>query len=282
MHTAQASHSFYNGTQGWSTPQPTSLNTTAEYIELAHEMRPAYADWFNTFASKLGPGVQVIAPEIKGQKSAERKLWDRTSRFIGQPDMIGDYLRARIYVPVREGAIAQFHHATQALFDDSTTVGRKDSVTTPNPATAWRAVYGLQNIDDKIIAETQIVPLHPVVQKGSEITESLRSAERAIRQFEESYGEFKGAPSDRRGVKLIYQAEDTIRDIRGIRKAVHDFAFAAAGMNSFLDSGLVKHHKPVTCEKLVQILDDASSKYFGGRMLPRFMPQVREMIALTH
>ncbi len=274
----------YAGKLRWNKPQPTILPTVKDYLEAAYARRPLYASIVTDFSKALGPGVRIIEPNVKTEDSAERKLWDRTSSFTGRVEMIGDYLRARIFVPVKPGNTAQLSDSIDALISHPLATGYKDLHFRPNRETGWRCAVAQLEVDG-LHSELQIVAGHPAVRDAAYITEGLRNSERFLRDAEVKLnglvGHRVGDEKDNKNKsKMLTRAEATIQDIRDIRSAVHNFAFASSGANVMVDSEQKGNFVPVEKTALLQMFRDAGRKYFGSTIAVK-MPEVQNLLTYT-
>ncbi len=285
---------YYTGSNGWGKSQLIKDDSIKRvegeslqdaiaraYIEDAHARRPAYLEMAEAFTRACGPGAKLVPPSVKGQASATRKMWDRTSSSFGQPEKITDYLRCRVLIPVTKNSNnAQLNDAIDRLFDHPQTVGHKDRIWRPNAA-AFRAVNAHMDQDGHI-AELQIVPDdgEGYNAKINLVTESLRTSERGLRDAEAVIA--SGSP-DARGAKMVSQAEMMIGGIREFRKALHDFAAARIGVDTMIDPALADFHRPVSGRELTTMFKDLSKNYFGRTMAIRLQqPGMGGVIPLFH
>lgn len=273
---------LYDGKQNWGKGQPTRHDSVEAYIEDAFARRDAFRHIIEDFAKAAGPGIIVIAPSVKTQSSAERKLWDRTSSTVGQPDMIGDYLRARLLVPV-SGNLNQLNDAIDKLIDHPLTIGFKDRIFRPNGA-AFRAVNYNMEVDG-LSAELQIIPddREHKTRMANSITEGLRLSERALRDAEEKMDAIcapSGRQSESRAMnKMVTRAEIQISNVRDFRKALHDFAADHAGVNVLMDPKLVHKHAPPSPEEISSLFKAMSKNYFGKNIASRLQAPIKSLLS---
>lgn len=273
VQTMRLSHE-YNGSYGWGQAQPLKLDSVQDYIEAAYERRRAFRTIIEDFAKAAGYGVEIVAPCIKSEKSAERKLWDRTTSSLGRPDMIVDYLRARVLVPSNPGALGQFNDSISRFVDHPLMVGFKDRVFRPN-GSGFRAVNGLMNVDG-MHSELQIIPddREGTTRTANDITENLRAGERAIRTFEESPTMLSGGAP-----KMYVRAENSIGLVRDFRKGLHDYAAHKAGVDKLIDPEIAGKHIAPEMRELVAMHRDLKATYFGRGLAARLQQPMQELVA---
>jgi hypothetical protein len=273
VQTARLSHQWV-GSHGWGQAQPLKLDSVQDYIEAAYERRPAFRAIIEDFAKAAGYGVEIVAPCIKSEKSAERKLWDRTSTSIGRPDMIVDYLRARVLVPANPGALGQLSDAIDRFKDHPLMVGYKDRIYRPN-GSGFRAINGLMDVDG-MHSELQIIPddYNGTMRTANDITENLRAGERAIRTFEESPSMLAGGAP-----KMYVRAEESIGLVRDFRKGLHDYAANKAGVDVWLDPEIAAKHEAPSMRELVAMHRDLKGTYFGRGLAARLQQPMQDLVA---
>ena len=269
MQTARRSH-HYEGSKGWGQSQPLKLDSVQDYIEAAYERRLAFRAIVDDFAKAAGCGVEVVAPCVKSEISANRKLWDRTSSSLGHPDMIGDYLRARVLVPANPGALGQFTAAMDKFIDHPLTVGYKDRIYRPN-GSGFRALNGSMYVDG-MNAELQIIPddKYGRTRHINSITEGLRGTERAFREAEERFDMNSGGESMIKSMfKLVNKAEEAIGIIRNMRSTLHEIAADSSGVNALLDPEIAAKKKPLDGEALEKLYNQLARTRFGRQSAAR-------------
>lgn len=257
MQNTRYSHN-YAGSYNWGKPQPMQLGDNEAYIEAAYERRLAYRAILEDFAKAAGPGVEIIPPCVKSHASANRKLWDRTSSSTDNPDMIVDYLRARLLVPANPGMLGQFNDAVDRFKDHGLMVGYKDRIFRPN-GSGFRAINGLFNIEG-LHTEFQIIPDDRFgrTRIANEITEALRGSERAFRLYEETHGSKPDSSH-----KMVSKAEKSIGHIRNLRTALHEDAAQHTGLNAWLDPAIAHKHTAPTLAELSDLYRVLGRDYFG-------------------
>ncbi len=277
--------SNYTGKHNWDTPQPLQLATTAEYIEAAYERREEFRQIVDNFAKACGMGVGVIAPSVKTQDSADRKLWDRTSNHFGEPHMIGDYLRARVLVPVSPyNGVNQLVGATERLMDHSRTVGFKDCYFKPNGA-GHRVFIAHMDVDG-MQAELQVLP-NDSGRKSvitNLVTEDIRAYERHLRTAEERYNVIFGdkspdADTAKAISKKVGQAEKKIGHIRECRKILHDFTAAVIGIDVLMNPEIAENHRVPSGREVLKAAKEAVQGYFGRPLQNRIYVPVQQLVA---
>lgn len=251
----------YSGSYGWGQSQPLGLETVQEYIEAAYARRGLFRDIVEDFAKECGPNVVVIAPCVKSEVSAERKVWDRTSSAIGHPEAITDYLRARILVPSNPGSVAQLANAMNRFTEHPLTVAYKDRIFMPN-GSAFRALNGQMKVDG-MHAELQIIPDDKlgVTRTINGITEGLRTTERAIRDMEDNLTSSIGLTFN----NLVTKSQKTIVLVREYRKALHDYAAEASGVNALMSANIIEAHTAPSKRELHKMYQTLARDYFGKR-----------------
>ena len=272
--------STYTGQKNWGSPQPIACESTDEYLELAYARRTKFAEIIERIAKNAGPGVSCIPPSIKSPESADRKLWDRTSSFYGQPERINDYLRARIYVPARPGNLGQLTHVINEVIDHPQTVAFKDCHWRPKAQTAWRDTKAIINVDG-LNAEFQVIAGNNLIQMGNDITEGLREKERGVRSVGERFRKTESMTREDVQVfrKLLGNAENSLNEMRKLRTAVHDFAFAASGLNPLMDPDVQHKHAPVEGQELVRMFKHAGKQRLCKPVYP-LLGAVQQLISL--
>lgn len=251
----------YRGSYGWGQSQPLGLETVQEYIEAAYARRGLFREIVEDFAKDCGPNVVVIAPCVKSEVSAERKVWDRTSSAIGHPEAITDYLRARVLVPSNPGSVTQLANAMNRFMEHSLTVAYKDRIFMPN-GSAFRALNGQMNVDG-MHAELQIIPddKFGITRTINGITEGLRTTERAIRDMEDNLTTSMGVTFN----NLVAKSQKTIVLVREYRKALHDYAAEASGVNALMSSNIIDEHSAPSKRELRKMYQTLARDYFGKR-----------------
>lgn len=253
--------SEYTGSLGWGQSQPLGPLSVKEYIEAAYERRGLFRDIVENFAKDCGPGIEIVAPRVKSELSANRKVWDRTSSSVGSPPDIGDYLAARVYMPSNPGSVMQLADSMERLMEHPLTVAYKDRIFRPN-GSGFRALNARLDVDG-MHAELQIVPddKYGITRMTNNVTEGLRVTERAIRDMEDGLAFNTGRSFN----NLVAKSQKTISLIRDFRAALHDYAAGVSGVNALIDPAKLDDHKPPSERELETMFKTLTKDYFGKR-----------------
>lgn len=280
VHNTSASH-HYEGSHNWGQPQPLQLGCVEAYIEAAYERRRAFRDVIEEFAAATGPGAVIVQPCVKSFESATRKLWDRTSSSLGQPDMIADYLRGRVLVPSNPGDLRQLTGAIDHLIGHPLMAAYKDRIYRPD-GSGFRAFNARLNIDG-LHTELQILPddRYGKTRAINTITEGLRGTERGIREAEERFDMVSGGEvMVKRMSKLVNKAEETIDIVRDMRKAFHELAAEVTGVNALRDPNFappIPAGEPARA--LEMLFDKLERSKFGRNAASRLEDTLQWLIA---
>lgn len=236
----------------WSSPQPITQSDVLEYVNLAHDLRP-HMDAYTTFlAEHLGVNVETEPASTKTVESASRKLTDASVGWC--PEKIRDYLRTTITVPNNgKRSVNDLAKIIKHLREAPETIGFKDQFAEPDAETGFRSFKLHTLIEDPENPEKQmsaeIIIQHEGMLEANEITKSLRTMERQLRELSTNMDAIVGKSS---AVKA--RAQVTEAAVRDMRKHVHDIAGEKAGLNALITDPKIREHHTCDASKIMDRL----------------------------
>lgn len=251
-------------------------DAVSQYRSQAQERLPRFTSMIENFAQVAGVPVIIVPPCVKEQASAERKVWDRTTRSAsyGHPEKITDYLRATLIVPQNRDyriPLNNLRRVMDALIEHPDVTGRKDQFHTPEKETGYRSFKTLMNVDGH---RAELLVTHGGLVVPHNVTAALRNLERQLRSAEATaphrcLNRAEGPASARSLNKFMTSAESMIGMIREMRSKVHNHFSHEYGLDELLGPEARETNKVCSLSELRKTFEAAASiSIFGKAIAP--------------
>lgn len=251
----------YDPSWGWSsTKQPLSFSSPGRYIEQCNARLPQIEREIERFTATLPFITGLIAPCLKTEDSALRKVFDLNSSAGCDFAGIRDY--ARFTITARN--VQDLIQVIGALDNFDLTVARKNRFHTPEPETGMRDYKAIWLVDDILVeAKVELDPMKDAYDR----TKTYRETERNLKEF--AGQEWGVARFDR----MCADARDIANSLRTLRKDVHDLAAERCGANLLLHSALKNLHGFVTEATVNGHIGAVRSTPLGKKVLQHLKPE---------